>query len=512
MTMEPRVGKPVSGRLRVGNGAGFWGDNLDAPYLLAHDGRLDVLTLEYLAELTMSILAHLRSKDPSAGYVNDFPELVERMVPILRDQPGLRIVTNAGGLNPSACASRCARTLIDAGMDRALVAVVGGDDVLDRIPNWIAHGVDLSHLETGEPIAGIAGRLVAANVYLGAHAIAVGLRQGARIVVTGRVADASLTLGPAAAHFAWDWSDWPRLAGASTAGHLIECGAQATGGLWSGWADMPDLAGIGYPIAEIAADGSFAITKPPGTGGRVSVATVTEQLLYEIDDPSCYRTPDVDVDFTGLSMVEEATDRVVVAGTAGRPPSDRLKMVGVYRDGWTASGLLAVVGRHAEAKARAAGRVILDRVKRAGFELADALVECLGAGDVACGVVRPAVAAVRGRPARDGPRPPPRGRRAVLPRAGPAGDRGAAGDRRLRLGAAIAATGVRLLAGARPPRRCRGTRTARRPDREGVGQPMNGEGRRARCGSVTSPTPVAATRGTAPISGWSPTTMPRSRP
>jgi hypothetical protein len=387
--MGPGIGSPDSRVLRVGNGAGFWGDNLDAPYLLARDGRLDVLTLEYLAELTMAILSHLRSKDPSAGYVTDFPELVERLVPILTEQPGLRIVTNAGGLNPTACAGCCSRLLVGSGLGRSLIAVVTGDDVLDRIPGWIEEGVDLAHLETGEPITNITGRLVAANVYLGAHLIAVGLRQGSRIVLTGRVADASLTLGPAVAHFGWNWRDWSRLAGASTAGHLIECGAQATGGLWSGWAELPDLAGIGYPIAEIAEDGSFAITKPPGTGGRVSFETVSEQLLYEIDDPVRYRTPDVDVDFTGLSIAEQGSDRVVVTEAAGRPPSDRLKLVGVYRDGWAASGMLAVVGRDAEAKARAAGRVILERVSRAGYRLADTLVECFGAGDVASGVIRP---------------------------------------------------------------------------------------------------------------------------
>jgi hypothetical protein len=199
-----------------------------------------------------------------------------------------------------------------------------------------------------------------------------------------------LTLGPVAAHFNWRWDDWTRLAGASAAGHLIECGAQATGGLWHGWAELPDFAGVGYPIAEINDDGSFVITKPAGTGGRVSVGTITEQLLYEIDDPARYRTPDVDVDFTKLSLSEQGIDRVAVVGAAGNPPSDRLKLVAVYRDGWMASGMLAVVGRHAEAKARAAGALILERVKRAGFTLADSLIECLGAGDVAPGVVRPA--------------------------------------------------------------------------------------------------------------------------
>jgi hypothetical protein len=231
--------------------------------------------------------------------------------------------------------------------------------------------------------------LVAANVYLGAKPIADALGSGARFVVTGRVADASLTLGPAAAHFGWRWDEWNKLAGASVAGHLIECGAQATGALWHDWNALPDLAGIGYPIAELAADGSCTITKPAGTGGLVSVGTVTEQLLYEIDDPARYLTPDVDVNFTTVSMTEEGRDRVAVKGATGRAPSDRLKLVAVYRDGWTASGMLAVVGRDAEAKARRAGEIVLERVRRAGVKLADSLVECLGAGDVAPGVIRP---------------------------------------------------------------------------------------------------------------------------
>jgi Acyclic terpene utilisation family protein AtuA len=375
--------------LSVGNGAGFWGDNLDAPYLLARDGKIDVLTLEYLAELTMAILAHLRSKDPQAGYVGDFPELVDRLGPILREQAGLRVVTNGGGLNPPACAARSAEALVKAGLGTIPIGVVTGDDVLALVPEWIRQGIDLSHLETGEPIERVAPALVAANVYLGARPIADALVAGAQLVVTGRVADASLLLGPAVAHFGWAWDDWPRLAGASVAGHLIECGAQATGGLWHGWSALPDFAGIGYPIAELAADGSCVLTKPDHTGGRASVETVTEQLLYEIDDPARYRTPDVDVDFTGLAITEQGADRVSIKGARGNPPSDRLKLVGVYRDGWTASGMLAVVGRDAEAKARAAGALVLERVRRSGVTLADSLVECIGAGDIAPGVVRP---------------------------------------------------------------------------------------------------------------------------
>lgn len=374
--------------LRVGNGAGFWGDNLDAPFLLARDGRIDVLTLEYLAELTLAILSHLKSKDPAAGYITDFPDLLERLAPLLRDQGALKIVTNAGGLNPNPCGSHCASLLQKVGMADVPLAVVTGDDVLGQFPQWHRAGVDLSNLETGEPISKVIDRLVCANAYLGAGPIADALDGGASLVVTGRVADASLTVGPAAAHFGWAWDNWPGLAGASVAGHIIECGAQATGGMWHRWDEVPDLAGIGYPIAELHPDGTCVITKPETSGGLVSVGTVSEQLVYEIDDPARYRTPDIDVDLTTVSLEEVGLDRVLVRGASGRPPGDRLKVAAVYRDGWTASGLLAVVGRGAEAKAHAAGWLVLERVQRAGYQLAESLVECLGAGHVVPGVIR----------------------------------------------------------------------------------------------------------------------------
>lgn len=374
--------------IRIGNGAGFWGDNLDAPFLLARDGRLDVLTLEYLAELTLAILSHLRVKDPGAGYVNDFPELLSRLLPLLQEQSGLKVVTNAGGLNASACALRCARIFEEAGRGAETIGVVYGDDILGSIGGWLKGGMTFDHMETGRPIEDVVDRLVCANVYLGAGSIAGVLGEGARIAITGRVADASLTLGPAQDHFGWGWSEWGKLAGASVAGHLIECGAQATGGLWHEWEQEPDLSGIGYPIAEVAADGSCVITKPERSGGLVSVGTISEQLVYEIDDPSRYRTPDVDVDLTTVELAQEATNRVSVRNAQGRAPSDTLKAAAVYRDGWTASGMVAVVGRDAVKKGRAAGQLVLDRVKRAGFSVAESLVECIGGGDVAPDIPR----------------------------------------------------------------------------------------------------------------------------
>ncbi len=385
--MPPETRPP----LMIGNGAGFWGDNLDAPLALVRGAALDVLTLEYLAELTMAILAHLRDQDPRAGFIDDFPNLLARLVPELAVQPALRIVTNAGGLNPIWCARRCGSVLDGLGQGAVALAAATGDDVKSRIPGWLADGVDLAHLETGQPMtAAIAEKLAAANVYLGARSIVRALEDGARIVTTGRVADASLTVGPAVAHFGWSWDDWDRLAAATVAGHLIECGAQVTGGLSHDWASLPDLAGVGYPTVEIHQDGRSIVSKPSGTGGKVDLSTVAEQLLYEIDDPARYRTPDVDADFRGLALEQWGPDRVEVSHAAGRPRPDRLKLSAVYRDGWTASGMLAVVGRDAESKARAAGRIVLERVKRSGHDLAESLVECLGAGDVAPGVLRPA--------------------------------------------------------------------------------------------------------------------------
>lgn len=385
--MPPETRPP----LIIGNGAGFWGDNLDAPVALARGSPIDVLTLEYLAELTMAILAHLRDKDPRAGYIDDFPNLLSELAPILKDKPTLKIVTNAGGLNPLGCVRRCGSVLSALGLGRIGLAAATGDDVKDRIPAWLADGVDLAHQETGEPMtAALVDRIAAANVYLGARPIVQALELGARIVTTGRVADASLTVGPAVAHFGWSFSDWDRLAAATVAGHLIECGAQVTGGLSHHWAELPDLAGVGYPTVEIHPDGRSIVSKPPGTGGKVDLSTVTEQLLYEIDDPARYHTPDVDADFTGLILEQIGLDRVRVSGAAGRHRPDKLKLVAVYRDGWTASGMLAVVGRGAEAKARAAGAMVLERVRRSGHALADSLVECLGAGDVAPGVIKPA--------------------------------------------------------------------------------------------------------------------------
>jgi Acyclic terpene utilisation family protein AtuA len=368
-------------RVRIGNGCGFWGDNLDAPILLAEGGRLDYLTLEYLAELTMSILAHQKQRDPQAGYATDFLDVLERLAPILKAQPGLKVITNAGGMNPASCAAK-ARTLLDkAGLAERKIGVVSGDDLMPRLDALIAEGHPLTNLDTGEPISTVRPRLVSANAYLGARPIVEALRQGASIVITGRVADASLTLAPAVHELGWKWDDWNRLCAGTVAGHLIECGAQATGGLWINWREAPDLANVGYPIAEIDEDGTLYITKPKGSGGAVNVETVSEQLLYEVGDPAAYLTPDVVADFTTVTLREVVRDMVQVAGARGKPATDSYKVSCAYRDGWTASGMLLIYGHDAPDKALRCGEMVLGRLSRAGIDLDGSNVETLGAGE-----------------------------------------------------------------------------------------------------------------------------------
>lgn len=373
--------------IRVGNGCGFWGDNLDAPILLAEAGRLDFLTLEYLAELTMSILALQKQRDPAKGYAGDFLDVLERLAPILKSQPNFRIITNAGGMNPAACAAKARSILDKASLGDRAIAIVSGDDLMPDLDRLLAAGHMLNHLDTGVPLATIRDKVVSANAYLGAGPIVEALKLGAKVVITGRVADASLTVAPAVHAFGWAWTDWDRLSAASVAGHLIECGAQATGGLWCNWPDAPDLANVGYPIVEIESNGDFIITKPDDTGGAVNVETVTEQLLYEVGDPAAYLTPDVVADFTAVKVVRARADVVRVTGAKGKPATDTYKVSISYRDGFASSGTLVIPGPKATIKARACGDMLLDRLKRIGMKPAHSLIECLGAGDSVRGVL-----------------------------------------------------------------------------------------------------------------------------
>jgi hypothetical protein len=375
--------------IRIANGAGFLGDWLEAPRRLVERAAIDYLTIEHLAELTMSILARQREKNPNAGYAEDFLDILRSLVPALKAQPQLKIIANSGGVNPSACVRAVAQVLVEEGLNGVTIGCVTGDDLLPRLDELSARGCGFANLETGRllqsELRSPTSDIVAANAYLGARPIADALAAGARIVITGRVADASLTVGPAMHEFGWPWDDWNTLAAASVAGHLIECGAQVTGGYSVDWQGY-DLADLGYPIAEISEGGGAVITKPPDTGGAVNRRTVVEQLVYEIGDPRHYLTPDVDCDFTAVEVAEIGPNRVAVSGSAGRPATDTYKVSLAYRDGWMASGQLLVYGNDCREKAEECGRIISERCRLAGYELARMQVELLGFGGGVPGV------------------------------------------------------------------------------------------------------------------------------
>jgi len=358
--------------VRVANASGYWGDDPDALARQVRGGAVDYVTLDFLAEITMVILQRQRARDPGLGYAYDF---VAMLGPVLREvvERRIHIVANAGGVNVAACRDRIAEACRTQGVAPAL-GIVCGDDLLPRLDELLAAGVSLAHLDDGRPLAAIRERIVAANAYLGAWPIAEALEAGAQIVVTGRTTDAALTLGPLVHEHGWSWDDWDRLAAGTVAGHVLECGAQATGGNLTDWKSVPPL-DVGYPIAEVAADGSFVVTKHAGSGGRVSRATVTEQLLYEIGDPASYLTPDVSADFRGLAVATAGPDRVTVSGARGTPPPDSLKVTVVYRDGWRAVGLALVSGPDVRAKADRLAEMLWHRLDG---EFADRRAELVG--------------------------------------------------------------------------------------------------------------------------------------
>lgn len=361
--------------VRIANGAGFLGDSLTAPRRLVEGTTVDYLTIEHLAELTMSILARQREKNPSAGYAEDFVEVMQSLCPALQQQPQLKIIANSGGMNPLACAAAVSKVLQAARLGETKIGVVTGDDLMQDLAACEFHNLD-----TDKPLSVLPReKIVSANAYLGAQPIVDALRDGARIVITGRVADASLTVAPLMYEFGWEPNDLPKIAAATVAGHLIECGAQVTGGYATDW-QQSHLVDVGYPIAEVNESGETIITKPPNTGGCVNFRTVAEQLVYEIGDPRHYLTPDIDCDFTTVQLEDLGQDRVQVSGASGRPATDTYKVSLSYRDGFMASGQLLVYGLDCPEKAQACGEMILQRTAAAGFPLARTNIELLGQG------------------------------------------------------------------------------------------------------------------------------------
>lgn len=377
--------------MRVANGQGFWGDSVDAPIELLRRGSIDYLGLDYLAEVTLSIMMRQKLRDPKLGYATDFLEFLSRALPLLVEH-NVKVITNAGGLNPRECRERVLELAQAAGVQDFRVGIVEGDDLLPRLPDLLARGHRLENLETGAPLSQVLDRVTSANAYLGARPVAEALKCGAQVVLCGRITDTALVLGPLIHEFGWSPDDWDRLAAGTIAGHILECGAQATGGNFSRFWEVPELWDVGYPIAEVREDGRFWITKHPGTGGLVTVATVAEQLLYEMGDPRSYVTPDVTADFTTIQLAQAGPDRVEVHSVSGRPNTPFLKVSVSYRDGFKASGQVVVTAPRALEKARLAAETVWKRLERAGVVFApeDRCTEFLGAGAVLPGVV-PAV-------------------------------------------------------------------------------------------------------------------------
>jgi len=377
--MTTPTASPGDRVVRVASGQGFWGDWLEAPRRQVEGGQVDYLMLDYLAEVTMSILQKQKERDPNMGYARDFVGAVESVLPGVAER-GVRVIANAGGVNPPACAAAVREVARKHGVsDRVRIGVVTGDDLLPRLDELMAGGHPLAHMETGEPLSTVRDRVLSANAYIGSVPIVQALANGANIVVTGRSTDTALTMAPLRHEFGWGATDWNRLAAGIIAGHIIECGAQCSGGncLYE-WQTIPDLANVGYPIVEGHADGSFVIYKHPKTGGRISVPSVSEQLVYEMGDPHSYITPDVVADFTSIRLEQVGENRVRVFGITGRPPTDKLKVSIAYRAGFKAVGTLVYAWPDAYAKAQVADRVLRERMKNLGLELDTVLTEFVG--------------------------------------------------------------------------------------------------------------------------------------
>jgi hypothetical protein len=359
--------------IRIANGQGFWGDWLEAPVRLVEQGPIDYLILDYLAEVTMSILQKQKSADAARGYASDFPPLIGRIARQIREKK-IKVLANAGGVNPVACA----RAVL-AEAPGLKVAVVLGDDIFGRIDELLAKGHGLRDMDTGAPLSSIRDRILSANAYIGAFPLVEALATGADVVIAGRCTDTALALAPMVYEFGWGPQDYDKLAAGTIAGHIVECGAQCTGGnCQADWKNIPDMANIGYPIIEALADGTFVITKHAGTGGRVSVDSVKEQLLYELGDPKRYLTPDCVADFTTVQLKGDGENRVRISGIRGseRPPS--LKVSISFANGWKAIGTLVYTWPEALEKAQVADAIVRERLRNLGLTFEEIHTEFFG--------------------------------------------------------------------------------------------------------------------------------------
>ncbi len=366
-------------KVRVAGGQGFWGDLLTAPVEQVRGGQIDYLMLDYLAEVTMSILQKQRSRDPHAGFAGDFISLMREILPDCVEK-SIKVTANAGGVNVEGCAEAVRTVAKELGLSgKFKIGIVTGDDILGRLDEFLANGVEITNMETGEPLASIRDKVQSANVYLGAKPLVEALNQGAQIVIGGRLTDTGLTLAPLMHEFGWTFDDWDRIAAGTIAGHIIECGGQASGGNCQyDWQHIPDLANIGFPIVEASPNGEFIVTKHENTGGRVNIQSVKEQLLYEMGDPKSYITPDVVADFSSINLADEGENRVRVFGIKGNPKTEFYKVSIAYSAGWKAVGTLVYAYPDAYEKAQAADKILRARLEKLGLKFDLILTEYVG--------------------------------------------------------------------------------------------------------------------------------------
>lgn len=367
-------------KIRIASGQGFWGDMLDAPVQQVKGGQIDYLMLDYLAEVTMSIMQKQRARDPRAGYARDFVPLMREILPDCVKK-NIRVTANAGGVNPTGCAEAVRDVARELGLGgRLRIGTVTGDDIMNRLDDFLARGIELRNMDTGEPLSTVRDSIQSANVYLGAWPMAEALQGGAQVVITGRATDTGLTLAPLIHEFGWRADDWDKMSAGTIAGHIIECGAQCSGGNCQyEWQSIPDLANVGFPIVEAAPDGTFVITKHDGTGGIVSIPSVKEQLVYEMGNPHEYITPDCVADFTSVQLEDAGRNRVRVHGIKGHPATEFLKVSISYSAGYKAVGTLVYSWPDAYAKAQAADRILRARLERLGLRFDQILTEFVGA-------------------------------------------------------------------------------------------------------------------------------------
>ncbi len=365
--------------IRVASGQGFWGDMLDAPVRQVVEGPIDYLMLDYLAEVTMSIMQKQRARDPNAGYARDFVPLMKQILPACVEK-NIRVTANAGGVNVDGCAEAVRAAAHELGLGgKFRIGLVMGDDIMSRLDELLSRGIELRNMDTEEPLSNVRERIQSANVYLGAWPMVEALNQGAQVVITGRATDTGLTLAPLIHEFGWREDDWDRLSAGTIAGHIIECGAQSSGGNCQyDWRNIPDLTNVGFPIVEATPDGTFTVTKHEGTGGRVNVQGIKEQLLYEMGDPHEYITPDCVADFSTIHLQDAGENRVRVYGIKGRPATEFLKVSISYSAGYKAVGTLVYSWPEAYEKAQAADKILRGRLERLGLRFDQILTEYVG--------------------------------------------------------------------------------------------------------------------------------------